>query len=746
MNIEIRGQLKNGKPVKIPLNGKTLKVLAQPGEKYEVVDLATGKFPEKAIVKKVGTTLVIDIAGENSVIEFVDFYSNCSSQDSCSLSIDAASNAPPVIIDQSSQIGRPLSNDAFLVYENNETDHFFGWLPFGPSFNVGNIIAAAAPAVALASSGGSSRGASSAEGDETAASWMIQGAVTAGPMFQGVTVVAYDKAGKELGRASVASDGTYVITVAGQYTGPVLLKALDENAGLENYISETTGGPIDLGMELRAAAVAAGATLVVNITPLTELAARKLGVSADNILSASDADISTTNDIIGDIFGVGNILGNVVAVNTQPFNTDDGLSAEEIYGIILAGLSGADSLSDGGIATTLDLLSRYISISEGKAEIAEAGQDLIVKGIEAFTGSMAYSKIHQGKEILNSIVTISPVTGDDKIGLAEKTAGISITGTAAAHARVTVTWNGITKTAIANEAGIYATEPYTAAEIPDDTASSELRSIIVSVAGYTVTAIRNVVVDTVPPVVDSAASASFAENDTGVAYAISATDANAVSFSISGADAALFSVDSETGAVSFKMPPDFETPADANHDNVYSLNVHASDGGNVSSKDITITVTDRNDAPVAADDTGTAMEDGAPVVGDVRSNDTDQDAGDTKVVSALAGGTLGTAKAGSYGSLTLNANGSYIYAVNNSNDSVNALRTSGDTLIDTFTYTIRDTAGATSTATLSIEIQGANDAPTVADDAIGVNETATLSVDRTSGLLANATSTSPTAT
>ena len=61
---------------------------------------------------------------------------------------------------------------------------------------------------------------------------------------------------------------------------------------------------------------------------------------------------------------------------------------------------------------------------------------------------------------------------------------------------------------------------------------------------------------------------------------------------------------------------------------------------------------------------------------------------------AGAGGTVGAAKAGTYGSLTLNADGSYSYVANNAN----ALA-AGQTATDTFTYTVRDAAGATSTAT-----------------------------------------------
>ncbi len=47
--------------------------------------------------------------------------------------------------------------------------------------------------------------------------------------------------------------------------------------------------------------------------------------------------------------------------------------------------------------------------------------------------------------------------------------------------------------------------------------------------------------------------------------------------------------------------------------------------------------------------------------------------------------------------------------------------TSGQTLSDVFTYTMRDTAGLTSTTQITVTIQGANDAPTaVADTATAV--------------------------
>ena len=77
-------------------------------------------------------------------------------------------------------------------------------------------------------------------------------------------------------------------------------------------------------------------------------------------------------------------------------------------------------------------------------------------------------------------------------------------------------------------------------------------------------------------------------------------------------------------------------------------------------------------------------------------------------------GTLGTALAGAHGSLVLNATGAFTYTVNETDAAVQALRQSTDTMTDVFNYTMRDTAGATSTTTLTVTIHGANDAPVLA--------------------------------
>ncbi|KYG80374.1 hypothetical protein AWW67_09340 [Roseivirga seohaensis] len=100
-------------------------------------------------------------------------------------------------------------------------------------------------------------------------------------------------------------------------------------------------------------------------------------------------------------------------------------------------------------------------------------------------------------------------------------------------------------------------------------------------------------IDEINPVLTSATTANFAENGTGTAYTVAATDANTITYSLGNAkDEALFNIVGATGVVTFKNSPDYENPADGNTDNAYVINVIASDGTNSVNQDVTITVTD----------------------------------------------------------------------------------------------------------------------------------------------------------
>ena len=109
---------------------------------------------------------------------------------------------------------------------------------------------------------------------------------------------------------------------------------------------------------------------------------------------------------------------------------------------------------------------------------------------------------------------------------------------------------------------------------------------------------------------------------------------------------------------------------------------------------------------------------GTPVAsGNVLSNDTDPDALDTKTVSAVNGqsASVGVAIIGLYGSVQINADGSYTYTLDNSKAATQAL-TQGQLASEAFSYTVKDTAGATSSSTLTVSVTGTNDAPVATAD------------------------------
>ena len=111
-----------------------------------------------------------------------------------------------------------------------------------------------------------------------------------------------------------------------------------------------------------------------------------------------------------------------------------------------------------------------------------------------------------------------------------------------------------------------------------------------------------------PPVFTSSASAGVAENQTD-AYRAVATDADSdtLSYSLSGTDADRFMIDAATGEVRFIEAPDFETPGDADADNVYDIIVTASDGTNSAERTVAIMVTDENEPPVFTSDAAVSM-------------------------------------------------------------------------------------------------------------------------------------------
>ncbi|MBA4764271.1 MAG: tandem-95 repeat protein [Erythrobacter sp.] len=144
--------------------------------------------------------------------------------------------------------------------------------------------------------------------------------------------------------------------------------------------------------------------------------------------------------------------------------------------------------------------------------------------------------------------------------------------------------------------------------------------------------------------------------------------------------------------------------------------------GDVASGDLDIAIID--DVPTAVADTDSVTEDGpltadgnvitdAEANGDNGGDTTGADgASVTDVSFGGSPGTVGGATAGSYGSLVLNADGSYTYTLDNTNEFVQGLD-STESLTEVFTYTLIDGDGDTSVTTLTVTINGDDDIVTL---------------------------------
>ena len=162
---------------------------------------------------------------------------------------------------------------------------------------------------------------------------------------------------------------------------------------------------------------------------------------------------------------------------------------------------------------------------------------------------------------------------------------------------------------------------------------------------------------------------------------------------------------------------------------IFSYTVSDGNGGTQTAT-ITITITGTNDGPVANADAATIAEDAAaPVTGNVLTNDSDVD-GDALTVTSTG------LQAGSYGTLTLNADGSYSFALDSSNPAIQLLGV-GESLTETFSYSISDGNGGTANSTLTITINGTNDGPVANADVATIAEDAIVAV--TGNVLTNDT-------
>lgn len=141
-----------------------------------------------------------------------------------------------------------------------------------------------------------------------------------------------------------------------------------------------------------------------------------------------------------------------------------------------------------------------------------------------------------------------------------------------------------------------------------------------------------------PPVITSnggnaTATVSIPEGQTAVTT-VKATDSegSAINYSLSGTDAACFTLNAVTGTLAFISPPDYEFPIDADKNNKYEVVVTASDGSLTDTQTLTVQVLDgaENAAPqITSNGGGTtatvSLDENLTAVTKVTATDSDGD-------------------------------------------------------------------------------------------------------------------------
>ncbi|WP_071242510.1 DUF4114 domain-containing protein [Cylindrospermopsis raciborskii] len=140
--------------------------------------------------------------------------------------------------------------------------------------------------------------------------------------------------------------------------------------------------------------------------------------------------------------------------------------------------------------------------------------------------------------------------------------------------------------------------------------------------------------------ITSSSTFFVAENSTAVGNIIANdADGNTLTYSISGgADQSLFTINANTGVLSFVTAPNFEAPGDVGADNRYNLQIQVTDGNNRVTQVLIIDVTNLNEAPTDLTLSATTIEENqasGTVVGNFST--TDPDAGNTFTYSLVTG-------------------------------------------------------------------------------------------------------------
>ena len=318
-------------------------------------------------------------------------------------------------------------------------------------------------------------------------------------------------------------------------------------------------------------------------TNTVDNAAPVFGATGYSFTLAENADGSTTPVSVGTVSATDADAGNTVTYSITAGNTGSVFAIDGSSGAITYTGDGED-FED--YMTPASAFSLTVQASDGAA-----------------TASVPVT-------VAVTDVNETPVvSGDAAVSYAENGTGDVATYTASdpeGAARIYWTLSGVDVRHFSITDGVLKFTVTPDYESPADADADNVYSVTVRASDGTKSTTHTVAVTVTDvnetPVVSGDAAVSYAENGTGSVGTYTASDPEnaTISWSLAGADAADFSI-SDGGVLAFAATPDYESPADADANNVYTITVLASDGANTDDQAVTVTVTNVVEVPSAPD-------------------------------------------------------------------------------------------------------------------------------------------------
>ena len=529
-----------------------------------------------------------------------------------------------------------------------------------------------------------------------------------------------------VGTLTVNANGSYSFTPAANYTGAVPVVTYTVSDG-----SLTDTATLALGISaVNDAPVATDDTGTV-----TEDTVLSVGAAAGLLANDTDVEASpltvTQFTIAGDltVYAAGS-TATLPAVGTLTVNADGSYSFMPSAHYTGPVPVVTYTVSDGGLTDTGTLTFGITAVND--APVASDDTATVTEdnplSVSAAAGLLANDMDIEGAPLA---VTQFTIAGDPTVHAAGATATLAGVGT------LTVNANGsYSFTPAVNYIGPVPAITYTVSDSTStDTGTLTLGITPVDDAPLASDDTGSATEDTVLAV---SAAAGLLANDTDV----EGSPLSITQFTVAG-DTAVYAAGAPAtlagvGILTVNADGSYTFTPAANYSGAVPVITYTvSDGSLTDTATLALGISAVNDAPVAADDTGTATEDTVLAVSaaaGLLANDTDVEgsplsitqftvAGDTAVYAAGATATLA-----GVGALTVNADGSYTFT--------STANYTGP--VPVVTYTVSD-GNLTDTATLALGISAVNDAPVAADDTGTATEDTVLAVSAAAGLLANHT-------